>query len=367
MKKIIALILSVLMLVSLCGCDVISNLLEPGSDELVGTKWILWNIDYNDEHLDYNGIRATNELVDFDYSGQIEFESTYNGHIEIMGESGDCTYKLIENNLTIIDGTDIFEIVLEGDRFTLDASNLPDVEGEMYLEFALDDGTLLEGLSGELANTEWVLYNASLEGVMLNYSFLQSFGYTGTLSFKDDATFNVDLALDEDISAEGYYTCWEDGTGADLYSEGELQEITIDDGIMTFELTDDSNTSVEISFVPSDSELLTAAPDTTFDESYDGAIANTVWPLYYIEEAGMRVDSEMLAVMGSSGCISFGDGTYTLELDADVFEGVYVEDGNQLSLWQDGYEILVFERSSGILILDLDGTVLAFAYDTALN
>ena len=29
MKKIIALILSVLMLVSLCGCDVISNLLEP--------------------------------------------------------------------------------------------------------------------------------------------------------------------------------------------------------------------------------------------------------------------------------------------------------------------------------------------------
>lgn len=366
MKKIIAMLLCAAMLVSLCGCDAISNLLEPGSDELVGTRWVLWSINSDGTVLEYNDIRMADEALSVEYSGEIEFTDTYTAELDLMGVTGECSYKLIDNQLTINDQGDVFETTVENDRFILDVSGFDYVEEDVIMEFALDDGTLMQQLSGKLADTEWVLYSAAQDGILLNYGFLQSFGYVGSIAFDDNAEFEMELELDYEINGEGYYNCWVDGSGASLYSEGEKMDVTIDNDVMLLGI-DDGTATVELSFVQAGSELLEASAQATIDESYSGELDNTIWPLYYIEEDGVYIDREMLESVGTHGSITFGEGTYVLELDAENFEGSYVMEDNYVILQMDGYDVLALERENGVLMLDADGTVMGFGYDTELN
>ncbi len=219
-----------------------------------------------------------------------------------------------------------------------------------------------------LVEKDWVMYTMGASGIEIDYATLTSFDYSGSAEFTEADTFTIELTTTESVKQTGFYSCNDEDMTINMKLDGDMQTAYYKDGIISVTLVDGGE-EVSMSFVQSDSELLTDAPsNTTVDTTYSGALEGTVWNLYTVESDGTVMSEALFTQLGYTGKLTFNeDGTFNLDLFGETADGEFVANGNTVELQNSGVTAFTMERDNGLLTVDLGGTICTFGYDTALN
>lgn len=237
MKKVIAVLLSVLMLFSLVAC-VPGNKDSELKKTLVEKDWVMYTMAASGIEIDY----AT--LTSFGYSGGAEFTEADTFTIKLV------TTETVEQSgfFSCNDEDMTVTMKLDGEARTASYKDgilsvtLEDAGEEVSMSFVQEDSELLTdapsnttvdtAFSGALEGTVWNLYTVESEGVVMSEELFTQLGYTGSIEFKADGTFALDLFGE---SADGEYVV--NGNNIDLQNSGvTVFTLTRDNGLMSADL-----------------------------------------------------------------------------------------------------------------------------------
>ena len=232
MKKLLAVILAVFMLFSVCACSTSKD--DGLKSVLIKDKWVLYSMETFGMTIDYNTLKATG------YSGWLEFRENDEFELSIdMGSTtgGVGTYECDDekNIVSMDDGTTVVEAAYAEDKLTMEIS---EAGISITCEFVTENGDILKEANAEmevpeyvggLANTSWSLHSVEAEGAVFSQSMFDQFGFSGKISFTGDA-FVFEL-LGETV--EGNYE--ENGSKIILLVDGnEVSELSRDGGLISF-------------------------------------------------------------------------------------------------------------------------------------
>ncbi len=237
MKKVLAIVLSVLMLFSLVAC-VPGNKNSELKKILIEKDWTMYTMKASGVEIDY----AT--MSSFDFNGTAKFTEADTFTIELT------TTETVEQSgfFSCNDEDMSVEMKLDGDVRTayyedgILSVTIEDGGEEVSMTFVQEDSELLTdapanstvdtAYSGALGGTVWNLYTVEADGTVMSQSLFAQLGYTGKIDFKADGTFVMDLFGE---SFEGEYV--ENGNVIELQNGG-VTAFTMDrdNGLMSIDL-----------------------------------------------------------------------------------------------------------------------------------
>jgi|GEM_PF-1777519 len=233
MKKVIAILLSVLMLFSLVAC-------VPGNKDselkkiLVEKDWVMYTMGASGIEIDY----AT--MTSFGYGGSAKFTDADTFTIELNVETTETQsglYTCNDEDMTVsmkLDGEQqtayykdgILSVTLESEGEEVSMSFVQ--EDSELLTDAPSNATVDTAYNGDLNGTVWSLYTVESEGVVMSEDLFAQLGYTGSIEFVDDANFVMDL-FGENVTGE--YTV--DGDTVSLMGVLAMER---DNGLLTIDI-----------------------------------------------------------------------------------------------------------------------------------